>query len=75
MDVIVNYSGFQLDSDIADAYGAMVKEMEDRFYTKVSRYTTSAFMKLKLGQTLRRDVAPHIFETSDEAQAFLSQKH
>ncbi len=75
VDVIVNYSGFQLDSDIADAYGAMVKEMEDRFYTKVSRYTTSAFMKLKLGQTLRRDVAPHIFETSDEAQAFLSQKH
>ena len=33
-----------------------------------SRYTTSAFMRLKLGDALsRRDVAPHIFETSADA--------
>jgi propionate CoA-transferase len=74
VDVVVNYSGFHLDPEIADAYGAMVKEMEDRFYTKVSRYTTSAFMKLKLGRTLSRDVAPHIFETKEEAHTYLEQQ-
>ncbi|MEM6903097.1 MAG: CoA-transferase [Pseudomonadota bacterium] len=73
VEVVANYSGFQIDGDIADAYGAMVKSMEDRFYTNVSRYTTSAFMKLKLGHTLKRDVAPHIFETKDEAQGFLER--
>ena len=73
VDVIVNYSGFQLDHEIADAYGAMVKSMEDRFYSHVSRYTTSAFMKLKLGQTLEREHAPHIFETKNEAQSFLER--
>src|SRR5437764_801420 len=35
-----------------------------------ARYTTSAFMRLKLGEALKdRDVAPHVFETRREAQA------
>jgi propionate CoA-transferase len=41
-----------------------------RLYTKVSRYTTSAFMRIKLGQHLRRAVRPHIFENRGDAQAF-----
>jgi propionate CoA-transferase len=36
----------------------------------VSRYSTSAFMRAKLGEALaRRSVAPHIFESADEAHA------
>jgi propionate CoA-transferase len=39
------------------------------FYSKASRYTTSAFMRLKLGDALeRREMAPHVFETVAEAQ-------
>jgi len=44
-------------------------------YTSSSRYTTSAFLRLKLGEALaKRRVAPHIFETREEAQAFIENK-
>lgn len=50
----------------------MVRYMETHYYTTASRYTTSAFLRLKLGEALaRRRVAPHIFETADEAHAFV----
>ena len=48
----------------------MVRDLEDRHDTTVARYTTSAFLRLKLGQILTRRVAPHIFEIEDEARAF-----
>lgn len=73
--VVVNYDGFQLDPDVADAYADMVRDMEERYYTRVSRYTTSAFLRLKLANVLTRTVAPHIFETRDEASEFLVQQH
>ena len=68
--VVVNYDAFRLEPEIADAYADMVRGLEDKWYTQVSRYTTSAFMRVKLGQTLTRTVRPHIFETRAEAQAF-----
>ena len=68
--VVVNYDAFRLDQDVADAYAEMVRSLEDAFYTRVSRYTTSAFMRVKLGQVLTRTVRPHIFESKSEAQAF-----
>ncbi len=68
--VVVNYEGFYLGASVADDYAALVRMLEDRYYTEVSRYTTSAFMRLKLGQTLSRVVAPHIFERREDAQAF-----
>ena len=44
----------------------------DRFYYGVSRYTTSGFLRMKLGEALeRRGVAPHIFESAAEAQSDL----
>jgi propionate CoA-transferase len=65
---VVNYDDFQLDESVMDAYAAMVQDLSDRYYTHVSRYTTSAFMRLKLGEALEhRGVAPHIFETQREA--------
>ena len=49
----------------------MIAYLEQRYYSSASRYTTSAFMRLKLGEGLaERNVAPHIFETRSEAQAF-----
>jgi propionate CoA-transferase len=47
-----------------------VKEVSDKYYTDVSRYTTSAFMRLKLGEALEsRGLAAHIYETPKEAIA------
>ena len=48
----------------------MARDVQSRFYDKASRYTTSAFMRLKLGDALqRREMAPHVFETAQEAAA------
>jgi len=52
----------------------MVRYLEMHYYATASRYTTSAFLRLKLGEALsRRLVKPHIFETRDEAHAFITQ--
>jgi propionate CoA-transferase len=67
---IVNYDGFVLDRDVEDAYLDGVKEANARYYHGVTRFTTSAFMRAKLGEGLeKRGVAPHIFETEDEAKS------
>jgi propionate CoA-transferase len=48
----------------------MARDVQARFYETASRYTTSAFMRLKLGDALqRREMAPHVFETAAEVQA------
>jgi propionate CoA-transferase len=48
----------------------MVRSLVDRFYAGVSRYTTSGFLRIKLGEALeRRGVAPHIFESATEARS------
>lgn len=66
--VIINYDDFQIDESVVDDYAQMVKAVTDKYYTKVSRYTTSAFMRLKLGDALKnRGVSPHIYETQKEA--------
>lgn len=68
----MNYDNFLIDAAVADTYAAMVRYMETRYYTTASRYTTSAFLRLKLGEALaKRRVAPHIFETGEEAHAFV----
>jgi propionate CoA-transferase len=73
--LVVNYDNFEIDAAVADTYAAMIRYMETHYYTTASRYTTSAFLRLKLGEALaRRRVAPHIFETADEAHAFVLSK-
>ena len=69
---IVNYDHFRILDELVDEYTDMVKYLVDRYYTGVTRYTTSIFLRMKLGDALqRRDVAPHIYESSDEARIAL----
>jgi propionate CoA-transferase len=71
---IVNYENFQIFPDIMDAYSEMVRDLCDRFYLDVTRYTTSGFLRTKLGEALsRRAVAPHIYESAEEARAHLGE--
>jgi propionate CoA-transferase len=71
--LVVNYDDVVIDPAVADTYAAMIRYMELHYYTTSSRYTTSAFLRLKLGEALaRRRVAAHIFETAAEARAFVS---
>ena len=70
--VVVNYDSVRIDESVLDAYAAMVRHMEEHHYTTVSRYTTGAFLRIKLGEALaKRHVAPHVFETETEARSFL----
>ncbi len=72
---IVNYDNFSIAPELVDEYTDMVKYLVDRYYSGVTRYTTSAFLRMKLGDALRRrDVAPHIYESSAEARQALQQR-
>ena len=52
----------------------MVSELQAKHYSTAVRYTTSAFMRMKLGAELSaRHSAAHVFETRDEAVAFAAQ--
>jgi hypothetical protein len=67
---IVNYDSFSILPELLDDYSAMVSRLVDRFYSGVSRYTTSGFLRIKLGEALeKRGVAPHIFESAEQAQS------
>ena len=72
--VIINYDGFTLDPSVSDAFFSMITYLQQRYYTTASRYTTSAFMRLKLGASLaERALQPHVFETLPEAHANLTE--
>ena len=73
MAVVVSYERFVLDPGLESVYSASVADLERDCYGAVSRYTTSAFMRLKLAQVITREVQPHIFESLQDAQAFHSQ--
>ena len=69
---VIDYDGCTIDPTIAEAWFDMARDVQSRFYDKASRYTTSAFMRLKLGDALqRREMAPHVFETAAEEAARL----
>ena len=73
VDVVANYDGTRIDEEVERDFVAMVRDLEDRFYNRVTRYSGSAFMRRKLGQAFTRDQAPHIFETAAEAEAYLGR--
>jgi propionate CoA-transferase len=67
---VVNYDNFSIRPEVIDAYSDMVMSLVSRFYAGVTRYTTSSFLRLKLGNALQqRSVSTYIYESSDEANA------
>jgi propionate CoA-transferase len=56
-------------------YSAMVRALMDKYYAEVTRYTTSGFLRMKLGDALeKRGVAPHIYESAAEAEKSLQER-
>ena len=69
---IVNYDNFSIAPDLEDEYVKMVKFVVSEYYSDVTRYTTSAFLRMKLGDELKkRNLAPHIFQSKEEAREAL----
>ena len=60
--------------EIVPAYTEMVHYLMERYYWGVTRYSTSGFLRVKLGDALReRGVAPHIYESAEEAREHLRE--
>ncbi len=71
---IVNYDNFTILPDLVDEYTEMVKYLVNKYYSEVTRYTTSTFLRMKLGDALqKRGVKPHIYESSKEAREALKK--
>jgi propionate CoA-transferase len=69
---IVNYDNFRILPELVDEYIDMVKYLLEHYYTGATRYTTSTFLRMKLGEALQeRNVAPHIYESHEEAHRAL----
>ena len=69
---IVNYDNFSITPELLQEYMDMVGAVVQRYYLGVTRYTTSVFLRARLGDALREhDLAPHLYETADEAAARL----
>ncbi len=72
---IVNYDNFSIMPDLEDEYIKMVQYVVSKYYSDVTRYTTSAFLRMKLGDELKkRNLAPHIFQSKEEARQALEEK-
>jgi len=71
---VINYEHFALDAQVEDAWAAMVHEIVERHYLQVTRYTSSGFLRAKLGPALAaRGVSPSLFGSADEARAHLHE--
>jgi len=69
-----NYKDFSILPDIMDEYIDMVKYLANHYYSGMTRYTTNAFLRIKLGGVLQKcDVAPHIYKSSEEASRALKR--
>ncbi len=72
---VVNHDGCRIAEDLYDDYAEMIQYMMDDHYLTTTRYTTSAFMRLKMQEALsKRGLAPHIFERKEDAHAFLEDQ-
>jgi propionate CoA-transferase len=67
---IVNYDNFSIAPDLVGAYSDTVAKLVSKYYAGVTRYTTSSFLRMKLGDALlERDVAQYIYERSGTPQS------
>lgn len=73
---IVNYDNFSIVPELEDEYLKAVKYVVDKYYESVSRYTTSAFMRMKLGDALAKKakLEPSLFKTEKQAKEALKKR-
>lgn len=72
VNIISNFDGRTIDPKLRTAYADFQAKLENTYFLHVARYTTSAFLRQKMGQDLKaRKLSPHIFETAKEAAAFI----
>ena len=69
---VVNHDGFRLNESLYDDYAGMIQYLQANYYATTTRYATSAFLRLKMEEALKkRGLAPHVFERKEDAHAFV----
>ena len=69
---IVNYDNFSITPELWEPYAEMVRGVVERFYSSVTRYTTSTFQRARLTDALSgHDINPQIFADPASALARL----
>ena len=68
VDVVVNYDQFHIAEPVEKAWAEMVDDLETRLYDRVSRYSSSAFLRRRLGRTLERRGRPAIHDSEHAAE-------
>ncbi|WP_426175899.1 acyl CoA:acetate/3-ketoacid CoA transferase [Massilia sp. TWR1-2-2] len=70
---IVNYDNFTIAPDLLDAYVEMVNALTERFYSRVTRYTHSTFMRAYVGAAFTRsNKEPALYASPAEALSKLA---
>ncbi|MEM1370902.1 MAG: acyl CoA:acetate/3-ketoacid CoA transferase, partial [Pseudomonadota bacterium] len=70
VNAISNQDGCRIADDLQEDFVAMIAAMTERYFATISRYSTSAFMRVKMGKRIsQRGQQPHIFESGHEARA------
>jgi propionate CoA-transferase len=74
VNTIVNYDNFNILPELVDEYSDMVKYVM-KYYQGVTRYTTSTFLRMKLGDELKkRRLAPYIYDSQEKARKALKEQ-
>lgn len=69
---IVNYDNFSILPELLDDYSEMVHQLEQHYYARVTRYTSSAFQRAKMGHALSAHaVEPHMTYSAEQARSLL----
>jgi propionate CoA-transferase len=64
---VANYDNCIVSLELVDRYLRALKRLRERYFADVTRYTTSAFLRMKVGTLQQRDAAPHIDESESKA--------
>jgi len=74
VNIIANYDGISIAPKLSAKFANALSQLEYDYYLTTTRYTTSAFLRQKLGEDLKqRSIQSHIFETQQEAAAYIQE--
>jgi propionate CoA-transferase len=69
---VVNHDGAHINETLYDDYAEMIEYMSQHYYLTTTRYSTSAFARMKMKEAMaKRGLQPHVFERREAAETFL----
>ncbi|MEM7289387.1 MAG: acyl CoA:acetate/3-ketoacid CoA transferase [Pseudomonadota bacterium] len=75
VNTVTNYDGISIAPRLQTRFMNLLGQLEYDYFLTSTRYTTSAFMRQKLGQEFKnRSLPAHIFESREEAAHYLHTK-